>query len=513
MRNTKHPKASRLWTRVLVMERNMKKFKAIIAFAAVFGITVSAADEITPARIGPVSQYGKLITGKNSEGKGRIYGSCEGVKDGAEVQIRGMSLYWSLMDEALEFWSEDGITSMIDSMKIQLVRAAMATGTEDWTKGKYIGYAKMPNEQTQFMKTVVEAAIKQDIYVIIDWHSHEANTQTENAVKFFGEMAQAYGKYDNVIFELFNEPKMVQWDAVKNYANTVVAEIRKYSDNLIIVGSPYWTQVPNMAINNEVEDPKGNTAYTFHYYAGSHCPSGQKDAKTRCEGENATEAINAGLSVFVSEWGVTTSDGKGGIAGDNPGWQEWLNTNKLSWANWSASRIPEGSAAFDTTSTPKNLVFTKSGAMVKGFLDSNPATYSICPANAPIPSSTSAPGSDASSPTSSENAKPETSASTATSASEPGSSEPGSSETAIHAKAFKNAAAIKFANRTITYNAARSGKGSIQVFDALGHAQMVSSIVFANGANAIELSSIAAGSYLVRIVQGGHTEQARITIK
>ena len=128
----------------------MKKFNAIVAFAAVFSLSASAA-EITPARIGPVSQYGKLITGKNSEGKGRIYGSCEGVKDGAEVQVKGMSLYWSLMDEALEFWSEDGIASMVDSMKIQLVRAAMATGTEDWTKGKYIGYAKMPNEQTQFV--------------------------------------------------------------------------------------------------------------------------------------------------------------------------------------------------------------------------------------------------------------------------------------------------------------------------------------------------------------------------
>lgn len=496
----------------------MKNIKAIVAFAAVFGVAVSAA-EITPVRIGPVSQYGKLITGKNSEGKGRIYGSCEGVKDGAEVQVRGMSLYWSLMDEALEFWSEDGIVSMIDNMKIQLVRAAMATGTEDWTKGKYIGYAKMPEEQTQFMKTVVEAAIKQDIYVIIDWHSHEANKQTESAVKFFSEMAQAYGKYDNVIFELFNEPKMVQWNDVKNYANTVVAEIRKYSDNLIIVGSPYWTQVPNMAINNEVEDPKGNTAYTFHYYAGSHCPSGQKNAKTRCEGENATEAINAGLSVFVSEWGVTTSDGKGGIAGDNPGWQDWLNSNKLSWANWSASRIPEGSAAFDTTSTPQNLVFTESGNMVKGFLDSNPATYTICPANAPIPSSESTPPSSSSESQpaeSSDNAKAETSASApASSEAAPSSSSlaPASSETAIHAKAFRNSVSIKYANRTISYNAAISGKGSVQIFDALGHAKMVSPMDFVIGTNTVELSTIAAGSYLVRVVQGSHAEQARITVK
>ena len=101
-----------------------------IAIVALFSASAMAQD-ITPTRVGPVSQYGKLIAGKNSQNKGQIYGSCEGVKDGAEVQVRGMSLYWSLMDEALDFWSEDGITTMVKDMKIQIVRAAMAAGNED----------------------------------------------------------------------------------------------------------------------------------------------------------------------------------------------------------------------------------------------------------------------------------------------------------------------------------------------------------------------------------------------
>ena len=112
----------------------------ILATLAVLGaVTAAQAADITPTRVGPVSQYGQLMAGKNSQNKGQIYGSCEGIKDGAEVQVRGMSLYWSLMDEALEFWSEEGVTSMVNDMKIQIVRAAMATGKEDWTKVKYIG--------------------------------------------------------------------------------------------------------------------------------------------------------------------------------------------------------------------------------------------------------------------------------------------------------------------------------------------------------------------------------------
>lgn len=355
-------------------------FTAIVS-AIALSASLAAAQTITPTRVGPVSQYGQLMTGKNSQGKGRIYGSCEGVKDGAEVQVRGMSLYWSLMDEALEFWSEEGVTSMVNDMKIQIVRAAMATGTEDWTKGKYVGYQVQPDAQTNFMKTVVEAAIKQDIYVIIDWHSHEANTQTQNAVKFFGEMAQKYGSYDNVIFEVFNEPKKVEWNVIKTYADAVVAEIRKYSDNLILVGTPEWDQYPNRAIGGEVSDPKNNTAYTFHYYSGTHCISGMHPGNQywACEGDHAMEAMDAGLSVFVSEWGTTTSDGQGGVAGDNDGWQNWMNENKLSWANWSASKIPEGSAAFSDGATKTSLQFTTSGNQVKGYLSSNAASYTKCP--------------------------------------------------------------------------------------------------------------------------------------
>ena len=352
--------------------------------------TIATAQDITPNRVGPVSQYGQLMTGKNSQGQGRIYGSCEGVKDGAEVQVRGMSLYWSLMPQALEFWSEEGIATMVNDMKIQIVRAAMATGNEDW-KGEWNGiqlkgYASDPNNQKQFVKTVVEAAIKNDIYVIIDWHSHEAHKQTDAAKNFFKEMAEAYGKYDNVIFEVYNEPQQISWSEVKNYANQVIEVIRQYSDNLVLVGNPSWDQNPSDAIGNEVSDPKKNTAYTLHYYANSHCwqgaygwGDGNNDA---CEGTKGEKAINAGLSVFISEWGTAKADGGGDPdQGRNQSWQEYVNKHKLSWANWSASTINEGTAAFQGGSNKTSLQYTTSGNLVKGYLATNPSSYTKCAAN------------------------------------------------------------------------------------------------------------------------------------
>ena len=358
-----------------------------LACALTLGFGLASAQAITPTRVGPVSQYGQLITGKNSAGEGRIYGSCEGVKDGAEVQVRGMSLYWSLKPEAVEYWSEEGIASMVRDMNIQVVRGAMATTSDDWWGCKngaskcgdnpsdhMRGYAADADYQTSLMKTVVEAAIKQDIYVIIDWHSHQAHEETSNAQKFFQEMAQTYGQYDNVIFELFNEPLQIDWNTVKNYANQIIPTIRQYSDNMILVGNPSWDQNPQMAIGNEVTDSGNNTAYTLHYYAMSHCVSGDK-----CVGSNGEKAIKAGLSIFMSEWGTGDANG-GGSPGqyENKQWQDFADKYKLSWANWSASHISEGTAAFSGGSNKNSLQYSASGNMVKGFLATNPTTYTKC---------------------------------------------------------------------------------------------------------------------------------------
>lgn len=355
-------------------EVNMRKIIALLLFCA---MALFAAT-------GPVSQYGQLVTGKNSSGKGQIYGSCLGVTDGAEVQVKGMSLYWSLLDNSVEYWNGDAIGNMVKNMKIQVIRAAMATGNEDWSDGKYKGYQSNPSQQKDLMNAVVQAAIDNDIYVIIDWHSHKANEQTESAKQFFSEMAQKWGKYDNVIFELFNEPENQDWNTVKNYANQIVPVIRQYSDNLILVGNPKWDQNPQMAIGNQVTGE--NIAYTMHYYAMSHNSSGDGSP-----GANALSAMKAGLSVFVSEWGTGSADG-GGTPGEsrNNTWQKYLDNHKLSWANWSASHISEGTAAFGGGSNRYNFSYTTSGNMVKGYLASNPTTYTKCGSSPqPTPQSSS----------------------------------------------------------------------------------------------------------------------------
>ncbi|SHM95597.1 endoglucanase [Fibrobacter sp. UWR3] len=443
------------------------RFTTAASLALAASLATTAFAQITPTRVGPVSQYGQLMTGKNSQGKGQIYGSCEGVKDGAEVQVRGMSLYWSLMPQAVEFWSEEGVSTMVRDMNIQIVRAAMATkATDDWNGEwngiKLKGWEGDKTNQTNFVKTVVEAAIKNDIYVIIDWHSHSAHQQTNSAKEFFKEMAETYGQYDNVIFEVFNEPEQISWSDVKNYANQVIQVIRQYSDNLILVGNPSWDQNPSDAIGNEVNDPKKNTAYTLHYYANSHNWSGNYDWGGESEGSKGEKAMNAGLSVFVSEWGTANSDGNGNPdQSRNKSWQDYMNKHKLSWANWSASYINEGTAAFQDGSNKNSLQYTTSGNLVKGYLATNPTSYKACKAE---------------------------------------------EEVGIKAPAIAGGFSVSLEGKTLNI---AGGNANVEIYSLLGNKFMA----VENVSGALSLASLPSGSYVVRVNAKEGSKTMRVQVR
>ena len=327
-------------------------------------------------RVGPVSAYGQLQAGKNSSGKGQIYGACKGVSNGNEVVVQGMSLFWSISsDVGAPFWTADHVSKLVKEQNIQLIRAPMGVD-EDWYSGNYF-----TNESYYqgLMNTVVQAAIDNDIYVIIDYHSHKASDDVAKAKTFFGYMAQKWGKYDNVIFEIFNEPTSQSWGTIKTYADDVVKTIREYSDNLIVVGNRSWDQYPNEAASNPVTDSKNNTAYTFHYYAGSHY--------TTQEGANAVSAMNSGLSVFVTEWGTVDASGNGNFNSSNSTtWYNWMKTHKLSGANWSVSNKVEDASYY--TGSADNPSYSTSGQWVNSnVFASLPKSYTACDGGSPSSSS------------------------------------------------------------------------------------------------------------------------------
>ena len=292
---------------------------ALVALAASFALA------------GPVSYYGKL-TAKD----GYLYGAKTGT---TQVQVKGMSLFWNTWDVGYNFYKASVVDSLVSKWKVEILRVAHGTGTN------------LNSSWQSLDDAVIQEAINKDIYVIIDYHSHTAQNEVSEATTFFTYMAKKWGSYPNVIFEVFNEPNSKgMWSSVKSYANTIIPVIRQYSSNLIIVGNSEYSAHPEEAISDPVTDSGNNTAYTFHFYADSHALDGGDYDGYATFRNRIRNAIQAGRTIFVTEWGTTNADG--GISTSNVNtsssdtWLTFLDNNKISWCNWSVSNKSEASAAF-----------------------------------------------------------------------------------------------------------------------------------------------------------------------
>ena len=303
---------------------------------------------------GPVSYFGQL----QACGKKII-----GEKTQDYAQVKGMSLFWSQWSS--QFYNSDVVDTLAISWKSDVIRAAMAAENSG-------GYISNPEVQEALVDVVVQAAIDNDIFVIIDFHSHYAHYYEEEAITFFTSMAKKWGSYDNVIFEIYNEPLSIDWSIIKDYAEPVIAAIRQHSDNLVVVGTPVWSQNVTDVIDAQINDE--NVAYTLHFYAGSHFGSLRTKAKT---------ALAAGIPLFVTEWGAVNANGDGGInESQTRYWLELLDEEKISWANWALNNKDEGSSALSTIADVYGLDWvptgdlTESGTLIYNHLQAHAETAS-----------------------------------------------------------------------------------------------------------------------------------------
>ena len=120
-----------------------------------------------------------------------------------------------------KYYKYDVVKWLRDDWNCNIIRAAMAVETNS-------GYLVFPEVEMKKIKEVIEAGKQLGIYIIVDWHSHFAEKSTDEAVKFFSMIAEEYGDYPNIIYEIYNEPLAVSWDTiVKPYSETVISAIRK----------------------------------------------------------------------------------------------------------------------------------------------------------------------------------------------------------------------------------------------------------------------------------------------
>nr|USZ80409.1 glycoside hydrolase family 5 subfamily 2 [Tetropium fuscum] len=261
-------------------------------------------------------------------------------QNGTQVQLKGMSLFWSIW--ATQYYNETTVAHIYDDCHSNAVRAAMAITTEDG------GYLTDPDGQLALVETVIEAAIANDIYVIVDWHEETAQDHVTEAKEFFDTISKKYGDYPNIIYETFNEPLDVSWSTVlKPYHEEIIETIRANdADNVIILGTPYYSQKVDQAAADPITNAT-NIMYTLHFYAGTHKETLRNTAQA---------AIDDGLPIFVTEYGTVNADGDGDVDVDSTdAWWTWLDTNKMSYLNWAISDKDEGSNALLVNTTAANV--------------------------------------------------------------------------------------------------------------------------------------------------------------
>jgi endoglucanase len=260
----------------------------------------------------------------------RVEGNKIVDKDGKQTQLCGMSFFWSQWMG--KFYNEQTVKWLVDDWKVTVVRAAMGVKHIE----SHSGFLYDGSEQLK-VKAVVEGALKKGIYVIIDWHDHLAFQNAEESQHFFEEMARLYGSYPNVIYEIYNEPERVSWSkTVKPYSQRIVKAIRAIdSDNLILIGTPYWCQNVNDAADDPLEGK--NLVYSLHFYAASH--KGELRDK-------ALYAMKKGIPLFVSEFGTCLASGNGILdSAETQRWFSFMDQNKLSWCSWSIADKDETASA------------------------------------------------------------------------------------------------------------------------------------------------------------------------
>ena len=295
---------------------NLKILKLLVLLVLI-SITISCAENNNPEDSVVMPEDTTVV---QIHGLLQVNGNRILDQHSAPVCFAGNSFFWSNDNWGGErYYKSEVVLWLKLDWKTTIVRAAM--GVED--PG---GYLDNKTANKNRVKTVVDAAIDEGLYVIIDWHSHHAEDNTNEAALFFQEMANLYGEYDNVIYELYNEPLDISWsNIIKPYAISIIATIRAIDpDNLIIVGTPEWSQRVDLAAADPITG-YSNIAYTLHFYTVHH----QQWLRDR-----ASAALNDGIALFVTEWG---SIGYSQIDSEANEWMTWCFDNKISHCNWAVN--------------------------------------------------------------------------------------------------------------------------------------------------------------------------------
>jgi len=302
--------------------------------------TATETTEETTTEAPSVPAEAETGTPLDNHGKLSVEGTNIVDENGDVYQLKGVSTHG--MAWFPDYVNKDAFQTFRDDWGANIIRLAMYTA-------EYAGYCEGGDKEylKSLIDTGVQAATELGMYVIVDWHIlHDLTPHKykDDAKAFFEEMSAKYKDYDNVIYEICNEPNGgTTWADVKSYAEEIIPIIRANDpDAIIIVGTPNWSQDVDIAAQDPITG-YDNIMYAVHFYAATHTDNIRN---------KVTTALDAGLPIIVSEFSICDASGNGAIDYNQADlWFHLIEANNMSYVGWNISNKDETSSIIKSSCT------------------------------------------------------------------------------------------------------------------------------------------------------------------
>jgi endoglucanase len=259
-------------------------------------------------------------------------------EDGNEVVLRGVAtadpqfVQEDVDRDELDYWTLLGrLTDESEAWYTGVVRVPCTL--ESWQSTGISRYC------SQYLDRIVGHCARENVYVMIDHHLiRDYDTDEIDAAmrEFWGTVAPRYADRSHVLYELFNEPKNpsfpddeTTWGTWKDHAQPWVDLIRERApETPVVIGSPEWTSVTNMAPEDPFEGE--NLVYSGHIYPAN----GQPEEFDATYGAPAEE-----VPVMITEFGWDANGDPDVDEGTTSGWgdpfMDWLDSYpNMGWQGW-----------------------------------------------------------------------------------------------------------------------------------------------------------------------------------
>lgn len=313
----------------------------------------TAGDQMAPENAAAEAFTAEDPATPSTAGALQVVGTQLSAEDGRAVQLRGVSTHG--LSWYPEYVNQEFFTELRNDWNANVVRLAMYTAESG-------GYCTDGDPEALYglVRDGVQYATEADLYAIVDWHILSDNNPLQHADEaqdFFARISADLADNNNVLYEICNEPNgSTTWEDISAYADRIIPVIRENDpDAVIIVGTPTWSQEVDKAAAAPLA--ADNLMYTLHFYAASH----QQDLRDRLK-----SAVEGGLPVFVTEFGICDASGDGRIDyASADAWVNLMDELDVSYICWNLSNKDEASALFKA-SCAKTSGFTKDDLSEEG---------------------------------------------------------------------------------------------------------------------------------------------------